>query len=95
MPGREMGKITSTHNPAQNTFRRHRPRASASRKAFHSPRQLQKLGWPEDELHEDDPHVLRFKIIRLFTMVQASDLTRYNIYPGEQELRIKLALQGL
>jgi len=28
-------------------------------------------------------------------MVQASDLTRYNIYPGEQELRIKLALQGL
>jgi hypothetical protein len=56
---------------------------------------LQKLGWPENELHEDDLHVLRFKIIRLFSMVQASDFTRYNIYRSEQELRIKLALQGL
>jgi hypothetical protein len=56
---------------------------------------LQKLGWPENELYEDDLHVLRFKIIRLFSMVQASDLTRYNIYPSEQESRIKLALQGL
>ena len=56
---------------------------------------MQKLGWPENELYEDDLHVLRFKIIRLFSMVQASDLPRYNIYPSEQELRIKLALQGL
>lgn len=87
-------KITTRH-PAKNTFRRHKPRAPASRKAFHSPPQLQKLGWPENELHEDDLHVLRFKIIRLFSMVQASDFTRYNIYRSEQELRIKLALQGL
>ena len=83
-------KITTRH-PAKNTFRRHKPRAPASRKAFHSPRQLQKLGWPENELHEDDPHVLRFKIIRLFSMLQASDLTHYNIYPSEQESRIKLS----
>ena len=85
------GEKITTHNPAKNTLRRHNPRAPASRKAFHSPRQLQKLGWPENELHEDDPHVLRFEIIRLFSMFQVSDLKRYNIYPSEQELRIKLA----
>ena len=79
----------------KNSFRRYKPRASASHKAFYSPPQLQKLKWPENELRKADPYILRFKIIRPFSLVQASDLTRYNIYPDEQELRIKLALQGL
>jgi len=54
---------------------------------------LQKLGWEENELRKDDPHILQFKIIRIFSMAQLFDLKRYNSYLSDQELHIKRALR--